>query len=79
LTYGTVSADVNADGLKSTLNSYNDWANIVYNGGGAIGSGLAPEALLAQIRANLVELKIEELTYEQMLTLRQQLNVQSLP
>jgi hypothetical protein len=38
-----VAADVNCDGSRSTLTSWNDWINVVYDGGGIIGPGLGSE------------------------------------
>jgi hypothetical protein len=38
-TGGTVSADINGDGVLNTLTSHNDWGNLVY-GGGQVGAGL---------------------------------------
>ncbi|HLC05827.1 MAG TPA: hypothetical protein VJK02_22560, partial [Anaerolineales bacterium] len=51
--------------------SYNDWPNIVFDGGGAIGSGLAPQALAQIVRLREVPPEIEELTYEQQLIIDQ--------
>jgi hypothetical protein len=65
--------DTNLDGYTTTLTSYNDWANLIYNGGGVIGSGLAPAALRAQVEANFVDPKLNELTEEQMLQLQRQI------
>ena len=71
-----ITVNINGDtsgGLPiyGVLGSYNDWPNIVFDGGGAIGSGLAPEAL-AQIVSSLeVPPDIEELTYEQQLIIDQ--------
>jgi hypothetical protein len=65
--------DTNTDGYTSTLTSYNDWPNLDFDGGGVIGSGLAPEALRAQIEANFVDPKLNELTEEQMLQIQPQI------
>ena len=43
---GTVSADVNGDGMTSVLSTHNDWENLVYDGGGLIGAGAEAGGLL---------------------------------
>ena len=43
---GTVSADINGDGMTSVLTTHNDWDHIVYNGGGVIGAGAESGGLL---------------------------------
>ena len=40
---GTVSADVNGDGMTSVLSTHNDWENLVYDGGGLMVRGLKQE------------------------------------
>jgi hypothetical protein len=40
-----VSADINGDGLKNTLDSWNNWGNLVY-GGGAVGGGQSASSIL---------------------------------
>jgi uncharacterized protein (TIGR03437 family) len=37
----SVVTDINQDGTKTTLTTFNDWPNLVYNGGGVGGLGLA--------------------------------------
>ena len=39
-TEANVATDINEDGTKTTLTSFNDWPNLVYNGGGVGGLGL---------------------------------------
>lgn len=45
-----VAVDTNCDGVKTTLNSQNNWLNIVYNGGtiGGISAGVNAQALTAE-------------------------------
>jgi len=74
-----VQANINADGFYNTLGTQNNWQNIVYNGGGVIGSGLSPQALLQQIEDSFVDLKMEELTYEENQTIQSILNAQPQP
>ena len=59
--------DINFDSVKTTLGSQNNWASVVYNGGGVIGSGLEPQELWAQIQENFVDPMLQELTYEDQL------------
>jgi len=70
----TVNINGDTDGglpIYGVLDSYNDWANIVFDGGGVIGSGLAPEALAQIVRLTEVEPTFEELTYEEQLLIEQ--------
>lgn len=64
-----VIADVNWDGASShsyeTLGSQNNWANIVFNGGGIIGSGLAPAELARRVQSIPVDPQLDELNFEQ--------------
>jgi hypothetical protein len=39
-TTDTIAGDVNADGARTVLGTQNNWKNIVFDGGGAIGAGL---------------------------------------
>jgi hypothetical protein len=64
---GTVAADINGDGVLTTLRSFNNWANIVY-GGGAVGGGTTPLKRLANAEDPPVLMR--ELTAEQDAKLR---------
>jgi hypothetical protein len=55
---GTVSVDINKDGVKNTLTSRNDWGTLVY-GGGLVGAGSS-----AGMEAS-VPAPTDELTYEE--------------
>lgn len=59
-----VSADINGDGVRSTLTSYNNWGHLVY-GGGAVGGG-AVSPLTSQSVAD----SPRELTYKEAKLLR---------
>ena len=54
---------INNDVFYFDLVGQDNWANIVYDGGGVIGSGMSPEALAAFIEARDIPF-IEELTWE---------------
>jgi hypothetical protein len=66
-----ISVDVNYDGSQNTLGSQDNWANIIYNGGGVIGSGKSSDLLFEFVQENYVDPKLEELTYEQQLEIDQ--------
>jgi subtilisin-like proprotein convertase family protein len=59
-----VSVDINGDTLTNTLGTQDNWASIVWNGGGPIGSGVDPERLVEQIRDSYPQVPMEELTEE---------------
>lgn len=64
-----VTADVNWDGGSAhsytVLGSQDNWANIVFNGGGIIGSGLAPAELARRVQSLQVDPQLDELNFEQ--------------
>jgi hypothetical protein len=42
-----INNNKNSSGVKTTLGAtWNDWANLVYHGGGVIGKGISPELLM---------------------------------
>jgi hypothetical protein len=51
-----VSIDVNNDGSYSTLGSQDNWANIIFNGGGVIGSGASVQDLLQLAQVNMLNM-----------------------
>jgi|GEM_PF-1831424 len=65
------SADINWDIYNqpahsyTTLGSQNNWANIIFHGGGVIGSGLSPQELARRVLANFRVLPFIELTFEE--------------
>jgi len=65
----SVAADINYDGYVEALGSQDNWASIVFHGGGVIGSGMSPQALMAFIQDNYVDPQLDELTYEEQLEL----------
>jgi len=59
-TYSTpVSTDINKNGTKTVLGSQNNWANITFQGGGVIGTGMAAAGYSAGVTR-----WVDELTYE---------------
>jgi hypothetical protein len=60
----SVRVDINHDGAISSLSGQNDWPALVYNGGGIIGSGLAPQTLLS-LAENILITEWDELTWDQ--------------
>jgi hypothetical protein len=66
---GTVSVDINGDGLKNTLGAVqNQWANIIYNGG-SIGAGLQPGQVQILSAEEFMTVS-PELTYEEILRMK---------
>jgi hypothetical protein len=55
---GSASVDLNVDGVKDDLVSWDNWGTLTY-GGGAIGPGANPAGLAAQ------QVLPDELTWEQ--------------
>jgi hypothetical protein len=60
----SVKVDINNDDAYGSLTAQNNWTAIVYNGGGIIGSGLDPQALLS-LAENKPIVIMEELTWEE--------------
>jgi hypothetical protein len=58
----SVKADINGDGYFSTLGTQNNWANITFQGGGVIGSGVSAAGLGESLG---ITNWVNELTYEQ--------------
>jgi hypothetical protein len=60
-----VAVDINQSGTYTTLGSQNNWGNIIFHGGGVIGSGLSPQELARRVLANFRVLPFIELTFEE--------------
>jgi hypothetical protein len=65
-TDASVRSDTNADGTRGVLGSQNNWASIVFTGGGVIGSGESAEALIEKGKKNQQNIGDQELTEERM-------------
>jgi len=63
-------ADINADGFLSLLGTQNNIANLVFSGGGDIGSGESPQALANRMLAQPQIAMEPEMTYADLLALQ---------